>query len=64
MQVSRAKGVKTMNLNLFKQRIILSVLITISLLVINPSDGEGAESDLDNLCSQFPVNSLCKNIHL
>lgn len=53
-----------MNLNLLKQRVVSSALISISLIIINPSDGEGLEIDMDNLCSQFPVNSLCKNIQL
>ncbi|MDJ0691683.1 MAG: hypothetical protein QNJ41_24665 [Xenococcaceae cyanobacterium MO_188.B32] len=51
-----------MNLNLLKQRIVSSVLMTIALIVINPSNGEGLEVDIDNGCNQFSVNSHCKNI--
>ena len=51
-----------MNHNLLKQRIILSVLMTIFLIFINPSDGEGLEIDMENLCNRFPEHSLCENI--
>ncbi len=51
-----------MNLNLLKQRIILSALVTISLSTINPSYGQELEIDLYNLCSKFPCNSLCQKV--
>ena len=53
-----------MNHNSLKQRIILSVLITIFLIVINPSDGDGLEINRENLCNRFSDNYSCKNIQL
>ena len=53
-----------MNLNLFKQRIVSSVLMTIALIAINPSNVEGLEINIGNLCNQFSVNSHCKNIQM
>ena len=51
-----------MNFNLRRQRIVSSVLMTISVIVINPNDSQGLEIDRDRLCHQFPANSLCQSI--
>ena len=53
-----------MKLYVIKQRIISSALVTIALIVMNPSYGKTLEIGIYSLCNQFAVNYICKNIEL
>lgn len=48
--------------NLIKQRIVTSVLLSLSVVMTTkPSYGQESEVDIHSLCGKFPLNSRCKD---